>query len=70
MTLADVRFEFAIDEGGRFCESSRWRGVIWEVAGMLPGRLFIAGELPGRPFIAGELPGRLFAAGALCDGIF
>jgi len=71
ITLADVRFELFIAEGGRFCESSRWRGeVIWDVPGALLGRLFIAGVLPGRLFVAGALPGRLFIEGVLCVGIF
>src|SRR6267154_3591045 len=61
ITLADVRFELFIAEGGRFCESSCWRGeVIWDVPGALLGRLFIAGALPGR----------LFIEGVLCVGIF
>src|SRR6266849_7363908 len=56
ITLAEVRFELVIAEGGRFCESSRWRGeVIWDVPGALLGRLFIAGVLPGRLFIEGVL---------------
>ena len=57
---ADVRFEFVTDEGGRFCESSRCRGVMLDVLGMLPGRMFVVGMFPGR----------LFAVGALCDGAF
>jgi hypothetical protein len=60
VTEADVRFEFVIDEGGRLCESSRCRGVIPDVLGMLPGR----------PFIAGALLGRLFVGGTLRDGMF
>jgi len=61
ITLAEVRLELFIAEGGRFCESSRWRGeVIWDVPGALLGRLFIAGVLPGR----------LFIEGVLCVGIF
>jgi len=56
-----MRFELVIAEGGRFCDSSRWRGeVIWDAAGELPERLFIAGALPGR----------LFVMGALRDGMF
>jgi hypothetical protein len=71
ITLAEVRFELFIAEGGRFCESSRWRGeVIWDVPGALLGRLFIAGALAGRLFIAGVLPGRLFVAGALPGRLF
>ena len=71
ITLAEVRFELVIAEGGRFCESSRWRGeVIWDVPGALLGRLFIAGALAGRLFIAGVLPGRLFEAGALPGRLF
>src|SRR6516225_9911305 len=31
------RLPFGIAEGGRFCESSRWRAVIPEFAGALPG---------------------------------
>src|SRR5437660_12261611 len=61
MTLADARFELVIAEGGRFCESSRWRGeVIWDPPGALPEWLFIEGALLGRLFAAGALPGRLF----------
>ena len=66
-----MRFELVIDEGGRFCDSSRWRGeVIWDAAGELPERLFIAGALPGRLVAADALPGRLFVMGALRDGMF
>src|SRR5260221_3496923 len=66
ITLAEVRFALVVAEGGRFCESSRWRGeVIWDVPGALLGRLFIAGALAGRLFIAGVLPRRLVEAGAL-----
>ena len=70
MTLAEARSELVIAEGGRFCESSRWRGLIWEIAGMLPERPFVAGALPGRLLNAGELPGRSFVMGILCVGIF
>ena len=54
-----VRAEFGIAEGGRFCESSRCRGVVPDVLGMAPGRPFMVGALcagafgiPARGFIA------------------
>ena len=55
MVLFVERFEFGIAEGGRFCDSSRCRGVIPELAGPL------LGEIPERPFtlavpLAAELP--------------
>jgi len=40
-----VRAEFGIGEGGRFWESSRWRGDTADVFGEFVGRPFIAGVL-------------------------
>jgi hypothetical protein len=62
------RFELGIAEGGRFCESSRCRAVIPELAGEFPtfpfARTFpLAFELPTWPFtlavpFTGEFPTR------------
>lgn len=68
ITLLVERFELGIAEGGRFCERSRCRAVIPELAGEFCRRplalaLPLAAELPNWPFtlavpLAGEFPNR------------
>jgi hypothetical protein len=74
------RFEFGIAEGGRFCESSRWRPVVPELAGEFstrpPAFAFpLAPELLTWPFalavpFTGEFPNRpaVVAPFIVCTG--
>jgi len=54
------RFAFGAVEGGRFCESSRWRAVMPELAGALPGRFSTPALALTEP-LTEELPVRAFA---------
>jgi hypothetical protein len=74
------RFEFGIAEGGRFCESSRCRAVVPELAGEFSTRPLalafpLAPELLNWPFtlavpLAGEFPNRpaVVAPFIVCTG--